>query len=379
MKLIHTSDWHLGRSSPLGDYRECQEFFFEQLYDLIRREKVDAVLCAGDVYDTVVSNAEAIHMFNRVVTTLCQELGVTFIVIAGNHDGASRLSSYHELLEKSNMYVVGDLKRGMDPILLDGGKVAVYALPYFLRDHVTALFPEEKERIRTVEEGTRFLCDRLREGMPGDRRNIILSHAYIVDAELSESDRAAKVGTAAAISKDIFEGFDYVALGHIHKPQVIAEHIRYSGSPVKYSFGTEEGQEKGVVLIDTDTMEQRFITIPQFRDRKTVTGTYEELMQREDLRELYLRIEVTDRYAGPALLGEMQEQFPYMMELKGKQVEGQEGDYTLTLEDVRAFDEVEMMIKFIEECYEGFEITEEHIQEFREALEDCDREEGTVE
>ncbi len=375
MKLIHTSDWHFGMPVATGNYEECQRYFLEQLYDLIRRERVEAVLCAGDVYDSTISNAEAIRLFDEAATTLCTELGVTFILIAGNHDSAARLSSCSKLLEASGMFVSGSLKKDPQPVLLDDGKVAVYPLPFFQRDAVTALFPEQKEQIRTTEDGAKLLCDRIRQTMDPKRRNIILSHSYIVNAELSDSDRAAKLGYASAISKDVFEGFDYVALGHIHKPQIIAPHIRYCGCPIKYSFGSEELQEKGVVLIDTDTMEQQFIPLPLLRDRKTVTGTYEELIRREDLKNDYLRLEVTDRYAGLELHAELLERFPYLLEMKGKSIAGQSEGSSLTEEEVRSLDETDIMCKFMAECFD-YAPTEEQIQEFRRALAECEQEDS---
>ena len=121
------------------------------------------------------------------------------------------------------------------------------------------------------------VCDKIRESMDESKVNILVSHSLIVDAEISESDRSARVGFATAVSKDVFHGFDYVALGHIHKPQRIAPHVRYSGAPMAYSFGSEESQEKGVVLLDTETKEQRFVPLKPLRGRKTVKGTLEEI------------------------------------------------------------------------------------------------------
>ena len=134
MKVIHTSDWHFGMSVGVDNYEDCQRYFLNQMYDLIRREHVEAVLCSGDIYDSSVTNAEAIQLFNDAATTLCAELGVKFLVIAGNHDSAARLSSCSELLKAAGMYVTGKLVRDPKPVLLDGGRTAVYCLPYFTRD-----------------------------------------------------------------------------------------------------------------------------------------------------------------------------------------------------------------------------------------------------
>ena len=371
MKLIHTSDWHFGMPIGTGSYGADQQFFLRQLYDLIQAEQVDAVLCAGDIYDSSVTNADAIRLFNDAATQLCTVLGVKFILIAGNHDSAARLSSCRELLKGAGMYVTGRLERDIEPVLLDDGNVAVYPLPYFTRDEAAALFPEQE--IRTQEQAFLAVCGHIRETMDPTRKNILMSHAYIVSAELSDSDRSAKVGFASAVSRDVFQGFDYVALGHIHKPQVIAPHIRYSGSPLKYSFGAEEAQEKGVVLIDTDTMTQTFVPLPALHDRKTVTGTYEALIAREDLADCYLRLQVTDRYAGLELQADLREHFPYLLELAGKSVSNDEETSSLSVEELETLDETDIMVKFLAESYQ-YAPTEAQIHLFRTVLAECEKE-----
>ncbi len=373
MKLIHTSDWHFGMPIGTDNYEDCQRYFIDRLCKLIQEEHAEAVLCAGDIYDSSVTNAEAIRLFNDTATKLCMELGVKFILIAGNHDSAARLSACRELLTASGMYVTGKLEKDPEPVLLDGGKVAVYSLPYFTRDEVTALFPDRKEEIRSQEDAYKVVCDHIRETMDSGRRNVLMSHAYIVSAELSDSDRSAKVGTASAVSKDVFEGFDYVALGHIHKPQVISPHIRYSGSPIKYSFGAEETQQKGVVLLDTDTMEQTFVELLLLRDRKTVTGTYEEIIAMDDIRDDYLRLQVTDRYAGLELQADLRDRFPHLLELVGKSVNGEEETSSLSIEELEKLDETDIMIKFLMESYES-QPTEEQVELFRSILEETDKE-----
>ncbi len=376
MKIIHTSDWHLGRTDKKGrSFQECHKFFLEKLSDLIRKEKVEAVICAGDVYDTAVSGPEAIRLYDDATTMLCKELGVTFIVIAGNHDGATRLSVCNKLLEAANLYVTGNVERDPQPILLDGGKVAIYCLPFFQRDHIATLFPDQKEEIRTTSRAAQVYCDHIREQMSPDRRNIIVSHSYIVNAELSDidSDRSAHLGTASAISASVFDGFDYVALGHIHKPQIIAPHIRYSGSPIKFSFGSEEKQVKGVVLIDTDTMEQEFVPLELLRDWASITGTYEEVRHREDLREHYLDITVTDRHMGLELQGEMQQYYPYLLGLHGNSVILGEGRSGLTLDRFTKLEDTDILGEFMRDIL-GQEPKQEELDLFRWALEECEKE-----
>lgn len=368
MKLIHTSDWHLGMRVGAESYQACQEHFLEQLYALIRQEGVEAVLCAGDIYDSGNVGANAIELFNQAATALCAKLGIKLILIAGNHDSAPRLAAHRTLLKGAGMYVTGRLEREIEPVLLDGGRVAVYPIPYFNRDAVAALFPERLAEISSQEAAFMVVCDHIRETMDPARRNIVMAHAYVVGAELSESDRAAQVGFAAAVSKDVFRGFDYVALGHIHKPQAITETVRYSGSPIKYSFGKEETQEKGVVLIDTDSMAQRFMPLPLLRDRRTVEGTYAELIAREaELKGDYLRLRVTDRYAGLELQAELRERFPYLLEIYGKGLTENDGASALSVEELDALDDVDIMLKFMAERFD-YTPTEAQVNLFREVL-----------
>lgn len=368
MKLIHTSDWHFGMKAGPETYQACQEYFLEQLYALIRREGVGAVLCAGDIYDSGGVGADAIELFNRAASTLCAELNVKFILIAGNHDSAPRLAAHRALLKGAGMYVTGRLEREIEPVLLDGGNVAVYPIPYFSRDEAAALFPERREEIVSQETAFAVVCDHIRETMDPARRNIVMAHAYVVGAELSESDRAARVGFSAAVSKDVFRGFDYTALGHIHKPQAITETVRYSGCPVKYSFGREETQEKGVVLLDTDSMEQRFVPLPLLRNRKTAEGTYAELIAREEeLKNCYLRLRVTDRYAGLELHSELRQRFPYLLEIYGKGLTESGEASVLSAEELDALDDVDIMLKFMAERFD-YTPTEEQVNLFREVL-----------
>ena len=376
MKLLHTSDWHLGMTLGTGSYAGDQRFFLEALYELIRREQVEALLLAGDIYDSGVVNAEAIGLYNEAMTRLCLELGITVISIAGNHDSAPRLASCRELLRGAGLHVTGKPERDPQPVLLHGGRVAVYSIPFFTRDEITALLPEKKEEIRNTETAMLAYCDHIRENMDKTRRNIILSHSLIVGSELSESDRSARVGFATAVSKDVFHDFDYVALGHIHKPQAIENHIRYSGSPLKYSFGAEENQEKGVVLIDTDTMDIRFVPVRPGRERRSVTGTLGEILAREDIRQDYLRLYVTDRYAGPELIGRLRETFPYLLEVYGKGLD-EEGELSaLTVEELESMDEEDIMKKFLAENFSA-EPTAEQLELFREVL-SWSREEGAL-
>ena len=367
MKILHTSDWHFGISADQTYFEEDHRYFLDQLFALIRREQVGAVLCAGDVYDSSIVTASAIDLYNHAVTTICKELGIPMVIIAGNHDSAPRLAACRDLLAAAGLHISGVLARDVQPVLLDGGHIAVYPLPFFDRERVISLFPEHKEAIRTQEAAAQLVCDHIRAQMDPSRCNIVMSHSLVVDAELSESDRSALIGHATAVSREVFDGFDYVALGHIHKPQIVAPHIRYSGSPLRYSFGTEEKQIKGVVILDTDTGEQTFHPLPCLHGRRTVRGTLAEIEAMEGLENDYLRLEITDRYAGLELMARLRERFPYLLEFQGKNIDDADSTATLTVADLQSLDETGIMLKFMaEHCH--YQPTDAQITLFRDAL-----------
>lgn len=349
MRILHTSDWHLGMPLKLGTMIEDQQYFLEQIYSIIEKYAVDAVICAGDIYDSSVTNAEAIELYSSAITRICKELKKKMIVIAGNHDSGARLASGRELLEMAGLYVSGKIVKNIIPITI--GNADIYPIPFFNRDEVIAFFPDQKAEINSQEVATKVLCDHIRETMDPSRVNIIVSHAYITSAELSDSDRAAQVGQATSVSKDVFEGFDYVALGHIHKPQAITETIRYSGSPIKYSFGVEETQIKQVLIYDTDSKEIIPVPLNMLHDRKSISGTYDEIRVMDAIDNCYLRVTVSDRIASLELLSEMREKFPGILELHGMSFEESGEETSITIDELTKLDETDIMIRFLEEQY----------------------------
>lgn len=349
MRILHTSDWHLGMPLKLGTMIEDQQYFLKQIYSIIEKYAVDAVICAGDIYDSSVTNAEAIELYSSAITRICKELKKKMIVIAGNHDSGARLASGRELLEMAGLYVSGKIVKNIIPITI--GNADIYPIPFFNRDEVIAFFPDQKAEINSQEVATKVLCDHIRETMDPSRVNIIVSHAYITSAELSDSDRAAQVGQATSVSKDVFEGFDYVALGHIHKPQAITETIRYSGSPIKYSFGVEETQIKQVLIYDTDSKEIIPVPLNMLHDRKSISGTYDEIRVMDAIDNCYLRVTVSDRIASLELLSEMREKFPGILELHGMSFEESGEETSITIDELTKLDETDIMIRFLEEQY----------------------------
>ena len=226
MIIIHTSDWHLGAIDGERSLQEDQRFFIEEICRVIQEEGADALLVAGDVYDRSVASAEAIRLYDWAVTRICQELGVPVLMIAGNHDSAERLANCSELLASSGLYVVGSIVREPRFVVLDDTQI--FFLPWITEEKIRSVYPEERDTIQTLEAAYRAVTRRFRESFLADKRHVLLAHAFVTSAETSTSDRAAEIGFATQIPAAVFDGFDYVALGHIHKPQSVTQTVRYS-------------------------------------------------------------------------------------------------------------------------------------------------------
>lgn len=335
MLFLHTSDWHLGATGGERELLEDQRFFIDEICQVVRERRVDAVLLAGDVYDRAVASASAIGLYDDAMDRLCRELGVPVLVIAGNHDGPERLASCGSLLDRAGLHVLGAAQR--EPKVVSFPEAEVFLLPWITEEKVKSLYPEEREKIQSLPDAYRVALDRMRERFTPGKKHIVLAHAFITDAETSTSDRAAVIGTAAQVPASVFDGFDYVALGHIHKPQNVNAHVRYSGTPMAYSFGKEERQEKSVTLLDTKTMEQEIVPLMPLHRWTTLEGPYETLLAGEypeETKNGYVRLNVTDSAVGLEMLSRLREQYPNALVIAGKAYDGDDTSITMTMEQL---------------------------------------------
>ncbi|MGX8774187.1 MAG: metallophosphoesterase family protein [Bacillota bacterium] len=336
MKILHTSDWHLGMLVNGADISEDQKHFIDQIRGIVRDEGIDVVLIAGDIFDRANVSGDAIKMYDDAVTGLCSTDGAKTVIIAGNHDGAERLAQCSRLLEGSGLFIAGALTR---PVMKAGfDDTDIYMLPWVDTARVRYEFPEKAEEITGTESALRVICDSIREDMDRSKRNILVSHAFIINAETSVSDRTAEIGFASAVSADVFDGFDYVALGHIHKPQDITETIRYCGTPMPYSFGREETQEKSVTIIDTADMSRRVVPLKLLHERNTLRGTFDELMKGdvpEEVRKGFVRVELTDRFLGTETMLALRGVYPNILEGRGLTYDEGGAKATMTAEDLK--------------------------------------------
>ena len=243
------------------------------------------------------------------------------------------------LLEKSGLYIAGALTG--KPQKVRNGNVDIYLLPWISTDKVRSVFPEQAEKVLSMEDAYRIVLDRYRADFTPGQKNILVAHAFIVNAQTSESDRAAEVGRATMVSASVFEGFDYVALGHLHGPQQISERIRYSGTPMAYSFGKEEKQEKSVTVLDTDTMQQKTVSVPQLHKRVTLTGNFDELLEaayEEEILQGYVRLDVTDRYVGMESVALLRERYSNLLEVTGRDFEREDARITMSVDELEQAD-----------------------------------------
>lgn len=246
MRFLHTSDWHLGRSFHRVDLLDAQAAFVDHVVATASDRGVDAVLVAGDVYDRAVPSLAAVELFDRALHSLAG-LGVPTVMISGNHDSARRLGVGAGLIERAGIHLRTDPAGCGTPVMI--GDVACYGLPYLepalVRDELAAPKAGHEAVLAAAMERVRAdLATR-----PDGTRSIVLAHAFVAGGEPSDSERDITVGGVAAVPAGVFDGVDYVALGHLHGSQVITDRVRYSGSPLAYSF-SEATHRKSMWLVD---------------------------------------------------------------------------------------------------------------------------------
>lgn len=373
MKILHTSDWHLGASDGNRSLEEDQAFFLKEIYKVIEQENIDVVVIAGDVYDRAITSAEAISLYDDAMTHICIDMGKEVLIIAGNHDSAERLSSCSNLLNKAGLHVVGAI--AAKPSIVSYEDVDFYMLPWFSEDKVKSVYPEMKDEISGINDAFKVVCDKCRETFKPGKKHIAIAHAFMTNSDLSISDRAAElanVGTATQVSAEVFDGFDYVALGHIHKPQDVTDKVRYSGTPMPYSFGKEEKQEKSVTVIDTETMEKKIIPLQLCHKRTTIEDTYENVLSKEypeDVIKGYVRIRITDAFVGIEKATALKNVFENILELSGTSFNDDDAHISMSMSEFREMENDPVMIfkSFCRECFQK-DADDHLIEMFRECI-----------
>lgn len=313
MKLMHLSDLHLGKRVNGFSMIEDQRHVLGQILAMAGEERPDAALLCGDIYDKTVPSAEAVELFDDFLSRLA---GITTVyVISGNHDSAERLAFGGRLLAASRVYVSPVYDGTVTAVEQDG--VVFHLLPFLKPAYVRRFFPDAQ--IETYTDAIRTALSGI--DLDDGRRHVLLTHQLVTDSERCESEELS-IGGSDNVDAEVFAGFDYVALGHLHGSQRAGgDHIRYCGTMLKYSF-SEADHHKSVTFVELGQGRTEITTRPlsPLRDMKVIRGTYDDLMARSyyqgtDLPECYLHIILTDEEDVPEALGRMRNVYPYIMKL----------------------------------------------------------------
>lgn len=364
MKFIHTADWHLGKLF-YGTYLTDEQAWIlrNQFLPLVDEERPDVILLAGDVYDRSVPPAEAVELFDEMVSEICLARKIPFLVISGNHDSSERLSFGSALLKSSGLYLCGDIERTVAPIFLKDayGDIAFAPIPYAETADVRHALG--KDEVHTHEDAERALSEYLIDQIPDGMRKIAIAHDFIAGGTACDSERPLAIGGTEVISADIFAPYDYTALGHLHGPQKAggSDVIRYSGSLLKYSF-SEARQKKGVIVgeIDGDgTVTTDFHPLAPRHDVRILSGTFDELMARDDeAPEDFLLADLQDD--GPVLdaMARLRKKYPHMMAIRTNMAVKADTDLRISLHE--KVDMMDMLNTFASE-FQGRPLNEEEM------------------
>ncbi len=318
MKLMHLSDLHLGKRIYEAGFIEEQEYILEKIKIIIQKEAVNGILIAGDIYDKAVPPVEAIRLFDAFLT-FCAGLKLPVCIISGNHDSAERISFASGVLDKQGIYFSPVYDGNVRCVTLNDryGEVCVHMLPFLKPAHVKHVYPEAE--IENYEQAMRTVLAHMEVDF--EKRNVLMLHQLVAGAATCESEDLL-IGGLEQIPASLFDGFDYVALGHLHGPQRIGrETVRYCGTPLKYSF-SEAAHQKSVTLVELaekGSVLVRAVPLVPLHDMRCIKGSYMELTSRETYLgtavEDYLQITLTDEEDIPDAIGRLRAVYPNVLKL----------------------------------------------------------------
>ncbi|MFG2931613.1 exonuclease SbcCD subunit D [Streptomyces achromogenes] len=321
MRILHTSDWHLGRAFHRVNLLQAQAGFIGHLVTTVRERAVDAVVVSGDVYDRAVPPLAAVELFDTALHRLA-DLGVPTVMISGNHDSARRLGVGAGLIDRAGIHLRTEPSAAGTPVILRDthGDVAFYGLPYLEPALVKDEFGVDKAGHEAVLGAA---MDRVRADLaarPRGTRSVVLAHAFVTGGQASDSERDITVGGVAAVPAGIFDGADYVALGHLHGCQTITERVRYSGSPLAYSF-SEADHRKSMWLVDLDadgSVTAERVDCPVPRPLARIRGRLDDLLADPELarhEDAWVEATLTDPFRPAEPMARLTERFPHTLSL----------------------------------------------------------------
>lgn len=318
MKFIHLSDLHIGKRVNDFSLIEDQKYILRQILKITDREKPDAVLIAGDVYDKTVPTAEAVELLDSFLSRL-SERNLPVFIISGNHDSPERLAFGSSIMSRGGIHFSRVYNGEVEKYSLEDeyGMVNIFMLPFIKPSNVRRFYPEEEIGSYTQAVAVALKDIKLDNG----QRNIIMTHQFVTGAQRSDSEEIS-VGGSDNVDAAVFDGFDYVALGHIHGPQSMTKPtVRYCGTPLKYSF-SEAGHKKSVTVVtmtEKSNVQIDTIELVPLRDMRNIKGTYMEIADRNNYIKTntndYIHITLTDEEDVPDAIGRLRSIYPNIMKL----------------------------------------------------------------
>lgn len=312
--MLHSSDWHLGRTLHGLPMLEHQRAFLRWLVTTAVEREVDLVLVSGDVYDRAVPPTDAVQIFDEVLGALASA-GVQVMVTSGNHDSAVRLGFGRSLAERAGVHLRTDLAALRDPVVLDG--VAVYGIPYLLPDAVMDDLAAERSHVSVL--GAAVARIRADASARGITSVVVAAHAFVTGGAESDSERDIRVGGIGDVPASVFAGLSYTALGHLHGAQQVAPGVRYSGSPLPYSF-SERSHRKSVALVEVQAdgrVAVELIRTPVPRPMAEVRGRLEKILTATEgpSPHAWVRAVLTDPARPAAPMERLRERWPHTLVL----------------------------------------------------------------
>ena len=321
VKFLHTADWHIGRKLQGKDLLEDQQYVMNNLISKIDETKPDFLIIAGDLYDRSVPSKEATTLLQELLVKINIECNIPIFAISGNHDSRERLAIGEAWFSKHKFYLHTRLNQAFDKITFED--TDIYLLPYFEPFEAREYF--EDSTLTTHNSATKRVIDEIYKNIDMSKTNILVAHTFVSGGLETDSEREISVGTVENVAVEIFEKFDYVALGHLHNPNAIKEErIKYSGSPMAYSF-SEATQTKGMRLVELtkEIYTEEFISLEQKRKLYNVSTTYEEVFtkvfqQNFDCKNDYFSMELSGLEGVTDPLPRIKEYYPNTLILKQK-------------------------------------------------------------
>ena len=353
MRLLHTSDWHLGRQLhgvPLLDH---QAAFVDWLVDVVASEGIDAVVVAGDLYDRAIPPLDAVALLDEALARLVGA-GVPAVLIAGNHDSAGRLAFGSRLLDAAGVHLRSTPAGCGEPVVLadEHGDVAVYPLPYLEPTVTWSALEADGPRHEAVLDAAMARVRADLAGRGAGTRSVAVAHAFVVGGQASDSERDVSVGGSGAVAAEVFAGVDVVALGHLHGPQQPAERITYSGSPLAFSF-SEARHTKSVSVLELGAdgaLALERLPTPVPRRLHRVRGTLDDLLADPGLDahvDDWLEVTLTDARRPADPMARLRARFPHVLRL-GLDPEGVEDDGTSYAQRMEGRTDLEVCEGFVE-------------------------------